>query len=113
MSNGAFPGLIHCFTSTENLAKTVLDLGLYISISGIVTFKNAIELQNIVKYIPLDRLLIETDSPYLAPIPFRGKRNEPAFVKNIAEFIAGIKNISYEEIVSSTTKNFMKLFSKV
>ena len=113
MSNGTFPGLIHCFTSTENLAKKVLDLGFYISISGIVTFKNAIELQNIVKYIPLDRLLIETDSPYLAPIPFRGKRNEPSFVKNIAEFIAGIKNISYEEIVSCTTENFIKLFSKV
>ena len=113
MQKGEFKGLIHCFTSSEELARKVLDLGLYISISGIVTFKKAIDLQEIVKFLPLDRLLIETDSPYLAPIPFRGKRNEPAFVKNVCEFIATLKNISYETLRENTTKNYMNLFSKI
>ena len=113
MQNGQFTGLIHCFTSSKNLAKKVLDLGFYISISGIVTFKNAIDLQEIVKWLPLDRILIETDSPYLSPIPFRGKRNEPAFVKNVAEFISKLKNIDYDQIQEATSKNFMTLFSKI
>jgi TatD DNase family protein len=113
MQNGQFTGLIHCFTSSKNLAKKVLDLGFYISISGIVTFKNAIDLQEIVKWLPLDRILVETDSPYLSPIPFRGKRNEPAFVKNVAEFISKLKNIDYEQIQEATSKNFMTLFSKI
>jgi TatD DNase family protein len=113
MQNGQFTGLIHCFTSSKNLAKKVLDLGFYISISGIVTFKNAIDLQEIVKWLPLDRILVETDSPYLSPIPFRGKRNEPAFVKNVAEFISKLKNIDYEQTQEATSKNFMTLFSKI
>jgi TatD DNase family protein len=113
MKKGEFKGLIHCFTSTEELARKVLDLGLYISISGIVTFKKAVDLQDIVKFLPLDRILIETDSPYLAPIPFRGKRNEPAFVKNVCEFIATLKNIPYETLRENTTKNYMNLFSKI
>jgi len=110
----SFTGLIHCFSS-ENLlfAKECLDLGLYISISGIVTFKKAVSLKEIVKYVPLDRLLVETDSPYLAPEPYRGKRNEPSFVKRVAETIADIKDISYQEVEKVTTDNFFKLFSKV
>jgi TatD DNase family protein len=109
-----FTGLIHCFSSESlEFAKACLDLGLYISISGIVTFKKAFALQEVVKQVPLDRLLVETDSPYLAPEPYRGKRNEPAFVKNVAEKIADLKNVSYGEIAHQTTENFFKLFSKV
>jgi TatD DNase family protein len=110
MANGEFSGLIHCFTSSEKLATKVLDLGLYISISGIITFKNAVDLQQIVKWLPLDRIIIETDAPYLAPIPFRGKRNEPAFVKHVADFIAHLKNLEPEEVYKATTENFMRLF---
>ncbi len=110
MINGEFPGLIHCFSSSERLAKKVLDLGLYISISGIVTFKNAVNLQEIVKWLPLDRIIIETDAPYLAPIPFRGKRNEPAFVKYVANFIAQLKNLEPQEVYRATTENFIRLF---
>lgn len=108
-----FPGLIHCFTSSEDFARKVLDLGFYISVSGIVTFKNAEALQSIVKFIPLDRLLIETDSPYLAPVPKRGKTNEPSYVKYVAEFIAELKKISFEDCANQTLKNFFDLFSKV
>jgi TatD DNase family protein len=113
MKNATFPGLIHCFTSSKHLAKTMLDLGFYISIAGIVTFKNAEALQEVVRFVPLERLLIETDSPYLAPIPMRGKQNEPAFVKYVAEKIAEIKGISLEEVANITTKNFLSLFTKV
>ena len=105
-----FPGLIHCFTSSESFAKKMLDLGVYISISGIVTFKNAVDLQSITKFIPLDKLLIETDSPYLAPIPKRGKTNEPSYVKYVAEFIAELKKISFEKCANQTTENFFNLF---
>lgn len=112
MHNGEFPGLIHCFSSGKELAKQVIDLGLYISISGIVTFKKSIELQEIVRFVPIDRILLETDSPYLAPVPNRGKRNEPGFVKYIAESIAQIKNLSYDDVASITTKNFFDLFDK-
>ncbi|RYE06323.1 MAG: TatD family deoxyribonuclease [Rickettsiaceae bacterium] len=108
----SFPALIHCFTASMAFAKQVLDLGLYISISGIVTFKNAKELQEIVRFIPIDRLLIETDSPYLAPVPMRGKRNEPAFVKHVAQHIAELKNIDIEQLHELTKANFFKLFSK-
>ncbi|MCC8372459.1 MAG: TatD family hydrolase [Rickettsia endosymbiont of Pseudomimeciton antennatum] len=112
MQNVAFRGLIHCFTASKHLAKKMLDLGMYISIAGIVTFKNAAALQDIVRYIPLDRLLIETDSPYLAPVPMRGKQNEPAFVKYVAEKIAEIKETNLETVANATSRNFMSLFTK-
>ena len=108
-----FTGVMHCFTSSYELAKASLDLGMYISISGIVTFKNAEDLRQTVKKIPLDRLLIETDSPYLAPVPKRGKTNEPAFVKYVAEFLANYLGKDYEEFSSITTNNFYRLFSKI
>jgi TatD DNase family protein len=110
MEQKQYKGLIHCFTASRKFAEKCLDLGLYISISGIVTFKKAVELQEIVKFLPLDRLLVETDSPYLAPVPCRGKRNEPAFTKHTAKFIAKLKNISLEEVASVTTANFNRLF---
>lgn len=110
--NGAFPGLIHCFSSTRQLADTALRLGFYISISGIVTFKKAEELKSIASDVPLDRLLVETDSPYLAPIPHRGKRNEPAFVKHTADTLAQLQRVQVEKLYEQTTNNFFKLFSK-
>jgi TatD DNase family protein len=110
--NGEFPALLHCFSSSYELAKNALDLGVFISISGIVTFKNATDLQKMVRDIPLDMLLIETDSPYLSPIPYRGKINQPAYLINIADFIATIKNISVEEVINHTTANFLSLFEK-
>jgi len=103
-------GVLHCFTENWEMAKAALDINFYISISGIVTFKNAVELQDVVKKIPLDRLLIETDSPYLAPAPHRGKQNQPAYVKHVAEFIAGLKGVSVEEVAEVTTNNFKQLF---
>lgn len=109
----AFPGLIHCFSTTEKLAFAALDLGFYISISGIITFKKAQTIRDIVKKIPLDRLLIETDSPYLAPVPNRGKRNEPSFVKYVADEIAQLKNLSSREIGEITSQNFFDLFTKI
>lgn len=110
MNDKLYPGLIHCFSTTKELAEKSLDMGLYISIAGIVTFKKAEELQEIVKYLPLDRMLIETDSPYLAPIPHRGKVNEPSFVVHVAEKIAELKNISMDIVAKTTTKNFRELF---
>lgn len=110
---GTVRGVIHCFTGTKWLAQQSLDLGFYISISGIITFKNAQALRDVVQEIPLDRLLVETDSPYLAPIPHRGKRNEPAFVRYTAEKVAEIKQISLEELATATTRNFFDLFTKV
>ncbi len=112
MNSGEFPALIHCFTASEKFAWQMLDLGLYISISGIITFKNALDLHNIVRKIPLDRLLVETDAPYLSPVPFRGKLNEPAYTKYVVEYIASLKNISAEEVAKTTTDNFFKLFTK-
>ena len=106
-------GLIHCFTSTKQFAKKALDNGFYISFSGIITFKNAIDLVDVVKYIPLDKILVETDSPYLAPVPFRGKRNEPSYVNYTLEKISQIKNIKKDELTKITTKNFFTLFSKI
>lgn len=112
MRNSSFSGVIHCFTASKDLARKMLNLGMYISIAGIVTFKNAEILQEIVRFLPLDRLLIETDSPYLSPIPMRGKQNEPAFVKYIAEKIAELKSITLEETANATFENFGRLFSK-
>jgi TatD DNase family protein len=111
-ARGAFPGLIHCFSSTAKLAATALELGMYISISGIVTFKKAEELRRIVSDVPLDRLLVETDAPYLAPIPFRGKRNEPAFVTHTANAVARLKGVDASRLAAATTDNFFRLFSK-
>lgn len=110
--NKNFPALLHCFSSSKELAIQALDLGIYISISGIVTFKNATDLQEIVKFLPLDRLLVETDSPYLAPIPYRGKTNQPAFTKHVVDFIAQLKNISPEEVARETSQNFLRIFKK-
>ena len=106
-------GLIHCFTSTKELAKCALDNGFYISFSGIITFKNAKELIDVLNYVPIDRLLIETDSPYLSPNPLRGKRNEPKNVRYTMEKIAEIKNLDIENVANITTKNFFNLFSNI
>jgi TatD DNase family protein len=110
--NKNFPALLHCFSSSEDLARAALDLGIYISISGIVTFKNALDLQRIVKFVPLDMLLVETDSPYLAPVPYRGKTNQPAYTRNVAEFIAELKGLDLEEVINQTTSNFFTTFKK-
>ncbi len=109
---GAFPGLIHCFSSGRAVAERALALGFYISISGIVTFKAAEELRAIVRDVPLDRLLVETDAPYLAPIPKRGKTNEPAFVAHTAAKVAELKCVSLAELEAATTDNFFRLFTK-
>jgi len=113
MLNGDFPGVIHCFTASDAFADVALELGLYISISGIVTFKNAKELQVTATRVPADRLLIETDSPFLAPIPHRGKQCEPAFVADTARFLAGLRGVSVETLGAMTSANFETLFSKV
>ncbi|MCG7568510.1 YchF/TatD family DNA exonuclease [Pseudoalteromonas sp. CNC9-20] len=106
-------GVLHCFTEDYEMAKKAMDLGFYISISGIVTFRNAEQLRDVVKQIPLDRLLIETDSPYLAPVPHRGKTNQPAYVQDVAYFIAELKGISYKELATATTDNFYRLFNRI
>lgn len=112
MGKGAFPALIHCFTASPEFGRRVLEMGLTISLSGIVTFKNARELQEFTKEIPEDRLLVETDSPFLAPVPHRGKPGEPAFVRDTAAFVAELRETSIEALGESTTANFFKLFSK-
>jgi len=106
-------GLIHCFTSTKDLAKKVLDKGFYISFSGIITFKKVDDLIDVVKYVPLDRILVETDAPYLAPVPYRGKRNEPSYVTHTLSKVAEIKNKNIEDMAQITTNNFFKLFSNL
>lgn len=112
MEQGAFPALIHCFTASQDFAEKVLALGLTISLSGIVTFKNAKDLQEVAKIIPEDRLLVETDSPFLAPVPNRGKVCEPAFVADTARFVAELRGVTPEELARGTSANFLKLFSK-
>ena len=112
MRKGPFPALIHCFTGTRGFADQVLALGLYISISGIVTFKNARDLQDTAAAVPLDRLLIETDSPFLAPVPHRGRTCEPAFVADTARFLAGLRGETVETLGAATTANFRRLFAK-
>jgi len=106
-------GVLHCFTESLEMAEQAMELGFYISISGIVTFKSASELQQTVKQIPLDRLLIETDSPWLAPVPHRGKENKPAYVKDVAYFIADLKGVSVAQLAKQTTDNFYRLFDKI
>jgi TatD DNase family protein len=103
-------GIIHCFTENWETARRALDIGFYISLSGIVTFKNAKELQEVAKKLPLDRILIETDAPYLAPVPHRGKTNKPVFVKHVAEFLAELRGDTVENIAATTTANFQRLF---
>ncbi len=104
-------GVLHCFTESLEMAQAAMDMGFYISISGIVTFKQAQSLREVVKALPLNRLLIETDSPYLAPAPYRGKENQPAYVKYVAEYIANLKEISLETLAYQTSQNFFDLFT--
>lgn len=108
---GEVGGVMHCFTESWEVAQGALDLGFYISFSGIVTFKNAKELKEVARRVPLDRLLIETDSPYLAPVPHRGKTNQPGWVKHVAEEVARLQGISFAEIAATTTYNFNTLFN--
>lgn len=103
---------MHCFSEDWTAAKQALDLGFYISLSGIVTFKNAQQVHEVAQKVPLDRLLIETDSPYLAPVPYRGKTNEPAWVLHVAECIAQLKGVSAAAIAEASTQNFYRLFAK-
>ncbi|SIN97359.1 TatD DNase family protein [Parasphingorhabdus marina DSM 22363] len=112
MEQGAYTGVIHCFTASENFARKALNMGLYISISGIVTFKNAKDLQETAANLPGDRLLVETDAPFLAPVPHRGKTGEPAFVADTARFLAELRGEEYSELCDSTSRNFYRLFSK-
>lgn len=109
---GAFPALIHCFTASRGFARTVLDLGLSISLSGIVTFKNAKELQEIARELPIEKMLVETDSPFLAPIPHRGRPCEPAFVRDTAAFVADLRGTELEHLANETSDNFFRLFGK-
>jgi TatD DNase family protein len=109
---GAFPFLLHCFTAGESLARTALALGGYISFSGIITFRNAEEIRTVAKFVPADRYLVETDAPYLAPIPHRGESNEPSFVRYTAEKLAEVRGISLEQLAGETTGNFARLFHK-
>jgi TatD DNase family protein len=109
---GAFPGLIHCFTASGAFADAALELGFYISISGIVTFKNAKELQAVAQRLPTERLLIETDAPFLAPVPHRGKTCEPAFVADTARFLADLRGVEGEALIDSSTASFYALFTK-
>jgi len=111
-AKGAFPGLIHCFSAGPALADAVLDIGLYISVSGIVTFKSAQTLRDTVAEVPVERLLVETDSPYLAPVPQRGKRNEPAFTALTAARVAELKGMATDDFAQATTENFFRLFTK-
>src|SRR3712207_2082795 len=113
MGKGAYSGVIHCFTASRDFAEKALGLGLFISISGIVTFKNARDLQESAKAVPGDRLLIETDAPFLAPVPHRGRPCEPAFVADTARFLAGLRGESTESLAERTSANFRSLFSKV
>ncbi len=106
-------GLIHCFTGSKDLAKIALDNGFYLSISGVITFNNSYDLKKIIRYIPDDRILVETDAPYLAPKPFRGKRNEPSYVSHTLEEVSKIKKKELSEMAVITTKNFFDLFKKV
>jgi TatD DNase family protein len=103
-------GVMHCFTESWEVARAALDLGFYISFSGIVTFKSATELREVARKVPLDRMLVETDSPYLAPVPHRGKTNQPGYVKHTAEAIAALCGLPFEELASATTDNFFRLF---
>ncbi|MBN7121873.1 MAG: metal-dependent hydrolase [Erwinia billingiae] len=103
-------GVLHCFTEDRETAGKLLDMGFYISFSGIATFRNAESIREAARYVPLDRMLVETDSPYLAPVPFRGKENQPAYTRDVAEYMAVVKGVSIEQMAEATTKNFSDLF---
>jgi len=103
-------GVMHCFVEDWETAQKAMEMNFYISFSGIVTFKNAYEVQDVAKQVPLERMLVETDSPYLTPVPYRGKPNQPGFTRYVAEFIAELKGISFEQVAEQTTANFFKLF---
>jgi TatD DNase family protein len=105
-------GVFHCFTEEWEMAKQGIERGFYISISGIVTFRNASQLRDVVKKVPLERLLVETDSPYLAPVPYRGQQNQPAYVREVAEFVADLKGVSVEVLAEQTSNNFFNLFDR-
>lgn len=105
-------GVLHCFTEDVAMARSAMDMGYYISLSGIVTFRNADALREVAEYVPMDRLLVETDSPYLAPVPYRGKPNEPQYVREVAEFLADLKGLSFETFAQTTTENFYRLFNR-
>ena len=109
-SSGAAGGVFHCFTETMEVARAALDMGFYISFSGIVTFRNAEDLRDVARYVPLDRMLIETDSPYLAPVPYRGKANSPAYVPHVARLLAEVRKMAVESVAEITTRNFDALF---
>ena len=113
MKRGKFAGLIHCFSTSRELAEKAIDLGFYISLSGIITFNKSNELRNIVKELPLNRLLVETDAPYLTPEPYRGKCNEPSYVVHTAKYLANIMNVDIDTVANKTTENFNKLFNKI
>jgi TatD DNase family protein len=106
-------GVFHCFTETMAVARAALDLGFYISFSGILTFRNAVELQEVARFVPLERCLIETDSPYLAPVPYRGRTNSPAYVPHVARQLAALKNLAVEQVAQATSRNFEALFERV
>lgn len=112
IADGPFCGVIHCFTASEWLAESCLEMGLYLSASGIITFKNAQNINNVFKHTHIDRILIETDSPFLAPVPKRGQSNEPSYLVHIAKHLAKLRDCSYNEVVQTTTKNFFTLFNK-
>ncbi len=103
-------GVLHCFTEDRETAAKLLDMGFYISFSGIATFRNAESIREAARYVPLDRMLVETDSPYLAPVPFRGKENQPAYTRDVAEYMAVVKGVSIEQMAEATTQNFSNLF---
>lgn len=107
---GQVGGVFHCFTETTEIAAAALDLGFHISLSGIVTFKNALQIKEVAQFVPLERLLVETDAPYLAPVPFRGKLNHPALVRHVADEIARLRTIPFDELMAATTANFNRLF---
>ena len=111
--NGAFPAVLHCYTGGPDLAARAIKLGLYISFTGILTFKKSDDLRAVAAFLPADRILVETDAPYLAPGKFRGKRNEPAYVVETAKVLGKVRNVSFEEIARQTTENFFRLFAKV
>lgn len=113
MGKGAFPAVLHCFTGSRALAMRAIELGLYISFTGILTFKNSQALRDIAAELPAERMLVETDAPYLAPLPFRGKRNEPAYVVETAKVLAATRGVSADDIARQTTDNFFRLFAKV
>lgn len=110
---GAFTPLLHCYTGGERLARRGLDLGAYVSVSGILSFKSAREVREVIADIPMDRLILETDCPYLAPVPMRGRRNEPSYLVHVAEALAALKGLPVEEVLETTTQNALKLFSRI